>query len=836
MRKHLWQGNWISHQELLEKTMQILPSLKNGYAVHFEIEEFFRSCDRFSRRLLEDEDLRTLLITELTQAKEAHTSDAKIILAEIASFMSESCFRKKVQAEFGTDNPMRSQRVDFNTNIFENWFPLGFVVQILASNSPSLAVLSALEGLVTGNINFIKVSSDSSDFTALFFSEFFKDPVAKDWQSLLMIARFSSKEKEIIFPVIQEADAVVAWGGEEALAQIRLMAPARAKIIEWGHRISFSYITQNNSKDPLVFQKLAQDVFRFDQQACSSPQCLFVEGATFSDLIIFAQKLAAAFKIETAKNILTPPDDLEAGEISRVVEVTKIESSLRAGLTEVIQDENGMWRILIDTRPGLRASPLFRTVWLKSIQREQILTIFRPLGQYLQTVGLSCERKDLYEISKKLYQAGVTRIRESGEMLKSYPGEPHDGYPALIRYMKKVSLEQGAFLDGFATTDDLSQSHLNFIDWPKKTMGKKEFQSQSSEIQNADLYFKSGGSSGESKLSLFTYEDYHRQMRLAADGLMAAGLDSSKDRCMNLFFSGGLYGGFLSFYTILEDLHAVQFPMSAHLDLQFVAETIIKNKVNVLLGMPSYLMQLFKENSELFKKHQVVSKIFYGGEHFTEAQKANFGADYGIQHIYSASYGSVDMGPLGYQCRECQNGIHHLHHHLHHLEILKLDSNLAVEGNEIGRLVFSTHGRHGQKLVRYDLGDLGLWIEGDCPCGRKSPRFKLMGRYGDIFRAAGSFFNYNKFGTILIDHCNYNQEFQILIDKHQGQDRLCLIVADTMSTPTELSQMILKHYADLQEVVELEKSLIFEIQKVRSHELAHIAGSGKLRRVIDERR
>jgi hypothetical protein len=41
-------------------------------------------------------------------------------------------------------------------------------------------------------------------------------------------------------------------------------------------------------------------------------------------------------------------------------------------------------------------------------------------------------------------------------------------------------------------------------------------------------------------------------MELAAEGLYAAGLEPKNDRVMNLFYAGSLYGGFTSFFTILE--------------------------------------------------------------------------------------------------------------------------------------------------------------------------------------------------------------------------------------------------------------------------------------------
>ncbi len=841
MSQNFWQGDLISNIELEKRCVRLNEYIFKGHDVAFNIDEFYRACDRFSQKLISDQKLRNHLVKSLVDSGECNSEDATIALNEIKQFIEEKALRAKMYSEFGSDNPFRSQKVSRQFPIFEAWCPLGFLVQFLAANSPSLAVLSAFEGLLTGNINFIKLSKSSSDFTILFFEEFFRDPVAKCWQQLLIIAKISSSEKTLLQSILDEADGVVAWGGEESLIEIRKMTPARARLIEWGHRISFSYLTQKKLTDANLAELIATDVFLFDQQACSSPQCVFIEDASFEQLEEFAQVLKLAFEKRAKLQKLNMPEGLESAEISRVVLVNETESALSRNFTKVIEDPDRKWRILIDSRPGLRASPLYRSIWLKPIKRQQLLSHLRPLSQYLQTAGLSCERNELFELMQILFKAGVTRIRPLGEMLDSYAGEPHDGVSALTRYMKKVSLQQNVEINQYATLDDLHLNKIELINLPNRLMTKEDFQKMTPPADAAELYFKSGGSSGEPKISVFTYLDYHRQMRFASDGLLAAGLNPATDKCMNLFFSGGLYGSFLSIFSVLEDLKAVQFPMTAHMDFEYVANIIVKNKVNVLMGMPSYLTLLFDSQAALFKKHPVVEKIFYGGEAFNKKQIERFKKDFGIQSIISATYGSVDMGPLGYQCLYCEPGVHHLHQYLHHLEILNLENELPVKASEPGRLVFTSYGRQGLNLLRYDLGDLGTWVKEPCKCGRLSPRFELLGRHGDIFRAAGAFLNYNKFGQVLANEFSYSHEYQIILTKPKTLDQLTLVLdhsvlaANPKLSIEEIKNALLVKYPDLFELVTDEKSLELIIKPADKTQFVRSAGSGKLLRIIDQR-
>ena len=152
--------------------------------------------------------------------------------------------------------------------------------------------------------------------------------------------------------------------------------------------------------------------------------------------------------------------------------------------------------------------------------------------------------------------------------------------------------------------------------------------------------------------------------------------------------------------------------MGASTDFEMVAKTIVKNNVDTLLGMPSYFMQLFSTNKELFKTYRGIKKIFFGGEHFSLSQRQYLMDEFGIDFIRSASYGSVDAGPLGYQCPHCEGGVHHLHEKLHDLEVVELEDDKTVVDGKIGRLLFSSKVRHGQKIKRYAIGDVGKIIEG----------------------------------------------------------------------------------------------------------------------------
>lgn len=642
----------------------------------------------------------------------------------------------------------------------------------------------------------------------------------------------SSKESKLLKEVFSQADGVAVWGGEESVNAVKKITPSGARFIDWGPKISFGYVADSHAQCLSTIEKFALDICLVDQQACSSPQCIYLETDSKDELDGFASNLAHALaKLSSTTSGLVPSLQ-EQAEITNVTELVRLGSCLNEG--NVIETEDRAWRVLIEYKPGLRASPLFRSIWVKPLPRNQIVRTLRPLRQYLQTVGIAGEITDIAELSRDFVAAGVQRVTLPGHMHDSYMGEPHDGRYALQAYTRRVSWQLDQRFEGISCLED-------FIEGPERKgtndplMTKEDFQAQVVDETFAHLFFKSGGSSGDPKISLFTYDDYHGQMFAAAEGLYAAGLNPATDRCMNLFFGGGLYGGFISFFTILERLGAVQLPMSSHLDFDFVAEMIVRNKVNVLLGMPSYLIQIFQKNESILKEYAGVKKIFFGGEHFNGIQRRYLKDQFGVELVKSATYGSVDAGPLGFQCQHCDGTVHHVHDRLQYVEIVSLASDEPVGTGEVGRLIFTSKMRSGQKLNRYEIGDLGRWVQGPCKCGRTSPRFELLGRHGDIVRVGSAFINYRKINQVIADTYLYAGEMQMILDNIEGKDHILIKVGTIdMQSPGSVLDSIISDYADLREIVS-EGLLTMDVKFCDSSQFERTSSSGKLRLIIDKR-
>jgi phenylacetate-coenzyme A ligase PaaK-like adenylate-forming protein len=780
---------------------QLSDFLERSLSIDLSIQEVINTLDIFSKKVLE------LDINE--EVRE-----------EVSRFCSKKEIENKIVCELGSLDSYEIKKRDFGKGPMEGFYPLGVVLHITPSNSPGLSFLAMIESLLGLNSNIVKLSRRDSEETFKLCELLFKCDDSEKIKNKTVILQGVNLSVENL---VGMSDAVSCWGGDEAISNIRNSVPVSKRFITWGHKISFSLISKGVNLEESA-KKLAQDIVQFDQQACSAPQICYILDANFDDLKKFSEKLKIELNNQSGMKPLESLDIQEQAELTNIKELIQLESLIEE--KDIIESSNNDWRIYIENNSSIKASPLKRSIWLKPIKLSSIVSTFKDIRSHLQTVGVDLD-ENFSRIVQELFKAGALRVRELGEMQNSYSGEPHDGEQALRRFVKRISLDIPNVERNFRF------SELSPIDKsvPKKDiMTKEKFQKITPDYDLAHLFFRSGGSSGKTAISPFSYNAYHRQMQAAAEGLFAAGLNPSTDKIANLFFGGGLYGGFLSFYTILEKLKVVQYPLAAYEDKSFVASVIAENDINTIVGMPSFIMELFKSETKLLKKSNI-KKIFFGGEHFGKAQRDWLEKEFAVEVIRSASYGSVDAGPLGFQCEFSEGGVHHLNESIQNLEILKLDQDAPVGHDEIGRLVFTSKARDCITIERYDLGDLGRWVDEKCECNRTNRRFELLGRHGDIFRVGGTFFNFMKIQKILIDSFNYSDAFQIVISNKDNRDKFSLVLSDKYLKRED----VLAAYSDLNESVLKEKTIDFDINFSSQEEMLHSKNSGKLLRVIDER-
>ncbi|MEU9237518.1 acyl-CoA reductase [Streptomyces subrutilus] len=830
---HYWQGTFVGDEEAGRRLAELPAAVEAALAEGLETETVLAACDALATALRDPaHPLHARLAPHLP------AGEGPAFLAELGGLLSRRELTRKVRRELGSATPGRLNRPDPRETVYEAWAPVGLIAHIAPGNAATVAPLSIVEGLLAGNVNILKTSGGDTLLTQHLMAELAALDPSGALAARIVVLRFPSSRQEWLRLMCAPADAVAVWGGEGAVEGVAAHVPPGCRLVEWGHRISFAYLTGDAWSDPGTLDALADDVCRYEQQACSSPQVVYLDTEDEGEVFAFAERFAAVLAARppaVADGPVAGPDPAEAAELTTTELVARLEEHL--GLTRVFAASDGSWRVMADTRSPLTASPLHRSVWVKPLPRKRLVATLRPMRRYLQTAGIAGNPADIAELSRTALAAGVTRVTPVGAMPDSYTGEPHDGVYALQRYSRRVAVQADPVR--FATTaclDDLARP----VVLPRPAgplLGKEDVGRPGARVARADaeLYFRSGGSTGAPALSLFSYDDYDTQMHAAARGLLAAGYDPVGDRTANLFYCGGMYGSFISFFSVLERLGGVQLPLAAGPDHRATAQALVDHGADTLFGMPSYLWQLLHAEKEALRAYGGLRKVFYGGEHFTEEQQRTLKEEFGIETVRSITYGSTDLGPLGYQCTESSGGVHHLHADLHTMEIVDPAEDRPVAPGETGRLVFTTHARRGQHLGRYVIGDLGREVPGRCPCGRTAPRFELRGRTGDVMRVATYSLSHRRFLALAEERGGYRGELQIRLDRTDARERLTVRVERAGTTDAErLREVFLSGYPELRSAV-ADQLLDLVVMAVDGASLDRSPTSGKLRAVVNAR-
>lgn len=97
-------------------------------------------------------------------------------------------------------------------------------------------------------------------------------------------------------------------------------------------------------------------------------------------------------------------------------------------------------------------------------------------------------------------------------------------------------------------------------------------------------------------------------------------------------------------------------------------------------------------------------------------------------------YGCEEVSLIACEC-ERHDGLHVNAEHCA-VEVLRDDGTPCAPGED-GRLVITEFVNFGMPMLRYEVGDRGVWSERPCSCGRSHPRLKAVtGRVADFLVAA----------------------------------------------------------------------------------------------------
>lgn len=389
-----------------------------------EAEVVVAACGELARRVADgryDHVLRPFL--------EAFHIDPGQFQAALGLFTRES-LEYKLAMELGPDTADMPLRHEGFSPIRRRRYPLGVLLHIAAGNVDGLPAYSVVEGLLAGNINFLKLPSMDHGASILLLHELVAlEPRLRDF---VYVFDVPSTDLETLTELARIADGVVVWGGDGAVKAARKLAAPDTKIISWGHKLSFAYATADAAEEDL--SALARHICLTRQLLCSSCQGVFLDTADMGQVNAFGQRF---FSILREENRRHPPADLGLRAKATLQLYSEELEGNSAGRRTL---RGGGVSVTIAPDSDLELSYLAGNCWVKPLPRERIISVLKPKKGYLQTAGLLCARSERETLGALLARAGLVRITEPGEMSRTIPGEAHDGAYPLREYSRIVEL------------------------------------------------------------------------------------------------------------------------------------------------------------------------------------------------------------------------------------------------------------------------------------------------------------------------------------------------------------------------------------------------------------
>lgn len=292
----------------------------------------------------------------------------------------------------------------------------GVVFHIAPSNVPVNFAYSMVAGILSGNINIVRVPSkffEQVDIICEAVAKVALNPDFIDIANRLFLVRYD-RQNEATTKLSLLCDVRVIWGGDDTIAQIRKsILPARSYDVTFADRYSFAVINADKYIHEQHTSKIAEnffnDTYLFDQNACSAPRLIIWTGTNEN--------------IEKAKELFWSAIELKIQqyELSPILSVDKlstlyIQSQDKAVIIREIPANNKLWRVNVselthDIDKYRCAGGYF--LEYNAVSLKELVKIVNRKYQTMAYYGY--EKEELSELIKEMRFNGIDRIVPIGK-------------------------------------------------------------------------------------------------------------------------------------------------------------------------------------------------------------------------------------------------------------------------------------------------------------------------------------------------------------------------------------------------------------------------------------
>ncbi len=297
----------------------------------------------------------------------------------------------------------------------------------LAGAIPPAAFSAIALPLLAGSAVYARPSSSDSHGPALFAASLTDaDPAVGACVAL-------GQDEQLL----DQADAVVAYGRDETLESVRSRVPAARIFVGYGHRISVAAVGREADLVSAA-EQVAHDVSLYDGRGCLSPAYVLVDDAPRGRARALAEALAEALEYLRGK---LPRGRLQPGEEAALHELRATHAMSEA--TRVWLSRDGTdWGVLLGLE-SIRPPPgLLRNVPVVPVTGSQGLARWcAGLAPHLSSLAVGGWPDAAGALARIGLQSGASRLCPLGALQLPRLEWRHDGRGAIEPLLRSLDVE-----------------------------------------------------------------------------------------------------------------------------------------------------------------------------------------------------------------------------------------------------------------------------------------------------------------------------------------------------------------------------------------------------------
>ena len=306
-------------------------------------------------------------------------------------------------------------------------FARGIVLHLMVGNVPLANAGTILRGAITKNLALAKVSARDPVTPIALARAFVDTDPGHPMTRALTVGYWGHERTSVSEEAFRVADAICVWGGEEAIAAVKQRTPPGVPLLEFGPRWSLAVIDLDACDPEMAAWRMASELTFYDQEACFSPQRLFVKGErrAFMDWLAYYLDVASRHCPKQPAN----------RDVWAHVATIRLEAAYRQWESRCGRD----WTLIELDPDAVVDHPLGRTLFVHAVS--SLDEVARHIDGWAQT--LCCAPWELSSRYRDEWAfAGVDRIVDLGMTRHPRHGFTHDGGRPLTQLVRLVCHER----------------------------------------------------------------------------------------------------------------------------------------------------------------------------------------------------------------------------------------------------------------------------------------------------------------------------------------------------------------------------------------------------------